>query len=130
MDIYSTRTESIELTEEQARDIEKDIAAQAEDSGFVEEAIDYLTYMAMETDGFENLDGVEIVNYSIEAGEASPKAARAGRASSYENGIKTQNVSASIKAGKNVLEHFEEGDGLRAELKLEFEREIEIANGN
>ncbi len=130
MDIYSTRTESIDLTEEEAQNIEREIVSQAEASGFVDEAIDYLTYMAMETDGFEKLDGVEIVNYSVQSGEASPKAARSGRVASYENGIKTQNVSASIKAGKNVLEHFEDGDGLRAELKLEFEREIEIANGS
>ena len=132
MDIYHTRTESVEMTPSEISAMEADIVAQAEESGFIDEAMDYLTYMALTGEDLENMDGVEIVNYSVQYSDPASPAMRAFSAKDWnrEWEIKKQNVSASIKVGKGVLEHFEESDGLRAELKLEFEKEIEIANGN
>lgn len=132
MDIYHTRTESVDMTPSEISAMEADIVAQAEESGFIDEAMDYLTYMALTGEDLENMDGVEIVNYSVQYRDPASPAMLAFSAKDRNRAweIKKRNVSASIKVGKGVLEHFEESDGLRAELKLEFEKEIEIANGN
>ena len=65
MDLYSTRDEEIELTAAQRAEIEDDMVRQARESGFAEQAAQYLTELALETDGFQELSDMGLSSYSI-----------------------------------------------------------------
>lgn len=122
MDIYQTRTEAISLSDSEVAAMEADIARQAWESGFVDEAVVYLSNMALETDGFQDLpDDTELTSVMVRS--SGPISLAAARKSSVE--ITEKKVDAKIKVGPNALEHFKDGaGGLRAELTLTFEMEI------
>lgn len=65
MDLYSTRDEEIELTAAQRAEIGDDMVRQARESGFAEQAAQYLTELALETDGFQELSDMGLSSYSI-----------------------------------------------------------------
>ena len=131
MDIYNEREEKVELTGEEIREIEADMEMQAINSGFADEAAEYLVALAMETDGFQELSGdMDLKSYNITLNDGTPlkdgeMALMAG--SSAE--ITEKKVEATVAAGK-VLQHFEGKYGVRAELSMTFKVEYDVGNGN
>lgn len=131
MDLYSTRDEQIELTDKQARAIEDDMVKQARESGFAEQAVQYLTELALETDGFQELSDMGLSSYSITA-DGVP--VQDGGIALY--GASTRpildkdhiNISATVNVGS--LKHFADRYGIRAELSIEFSTTVEGKNGN
>ena len=123
MDIYNTRTEEIEMTDAEIAAMETDIEQQAIDSGFVEQAVSYLSAMALETDGFQTMsEDMNLMSLTVISDEPVPFAASRAKGSVE---ITEKKVDAKIKLGSNALEHFEDGaGGMRAELILTFEMEI------
>ena len=126
MDLYSTRNEKVELTAAQKAEIEAGMERQAIESGFVEEASQYLAALAMETDGFRELSDdldMDLSSYSITYDDGTPvgegdMALMAGKAK-----ITEKKVEATIAAGK-VLQHFDGSYGVRAELAIRFKIEV------
>ena len=126
MDLYSTRNEEIELSSAQRAEIEADMERQAIESGFVEEASQYLAALAMETDGFRELSDdldMDLSSYSITYADGTPvsegdMALMAGRAQ-----ITEKTVEATVAAGY-VLQHFDGSSGVRAELAIRFKVDV------
>ena len=126
MDLYTTRNEKVELSDEQRAEIEADMERQAIESGFVEEASQYLAALAMETDGFRELSDdldMDLSSYSITYADGTPvsegdMALMAGRAQ-----ITEKTVEATVAAGY-VLQHFDGSSGVRAELAIRFKVDV------
>lgn len=125
MDIYNSRTEKIDLSEAEIAELEADIERQAKESGFVENAVDYLAEMALETEGFTELSKtMNLKSVSISKREVPLVTANSGGKSGGKAEITKKEIEARISVGDSVLEHFEESGGMRAELTLSFEMEI------
>ena len=131
MDVYQTREEKApELTARQIRSMEADMERQALESGFAEQAAQYLAGLAVETDGFRELSDdldMDLASYSLTYADGTPvqqgdMALMAGgnRVLFDKNKLK---VEAKINAGS--LTHFDGSYGLRAELTVSFTVEIE-----
>lgn len=125
MDMYSRRNGEIELTDEEMEQIAKDIKEQAEESGFLTEAGDYLVALAIETDGFrelsEDLD-MDLESYDIHLADAQPDGNGENMllmGSDTEVSIKNINVNAKVLSDKNKMVHFNR-KGLRVELGMDL----------
>lgn len=129
MDIYSERTENIELSQSQIAQVEADIERQAIESGFVDEAANYLMALAEETDGFQELSESARVRITARTADGTPVplSALAWEGNDWEWGADDKKVEAHITKD---LDHFEDSNGLRAELKLTFSAEKDLGNGN
>lgn len=122
MDLYNTRQEQVELTQQQKAEIEQSIEAQAMESGFVEEASRYLAALALETDGFRELSDdldMELSAYSVTYADGTPVEPGEMALMSGKARITDKKVEATVAAG-HVLQHFEDGWGVRVELALDF----------
>ena len=123
MDLYSTRNEKIELTQEQIDAIEKDMETQAIESGFVEEAAQYLTELAVQTEGFQELSddlAADMKSYSVTYADGTPVGSDMSLMAANHMNITGKHVSAKVAAGK-VLQHFDSGSwGVRVELTISF----------
>lgn len=122
MDLYNTRQEQVELTQQQKAEIEQSIEAQAMESGFVEEASQYLAALALETDGFRELSDdldMELSAYSVTYADGTPVEPGEMALMSGKAKITDKKVEATVAAG-HVLQHFEDGWGVRVELALGF----------
>lgn len=122
MDLYNTRQEQVELTQQQKAEIEQSIEAQAMESGFVEEASRYLAALALETDGFRELSDdldMELSAYSVTYADGTPVEPGEMALMSGKARITDKKVEATVAAG-HVLQHFEDGWGVRVELALGF----------
>ena len=121
MDVFQTRTETPELSDEQIEEIKAQVYNDAMNSGFIEESADYLVNLYVSTNGLETMpDGTTVRYY--------PKMrayARSGGSGLYYEVTKCE-AKPDIKVGQGVLEHFEESDGIRVELILSFEVEFTI----
>lgn len=115
MDLYKTRNQEIKLDEETENNLSQSIKKQAEDSGFIDEAIDYLSGLAIETEGFQSLTSASQLEYVKNAGEKR---------------FKVTKTSAKAKIKSGDLTHFEKKKGVRAELVLSFEAEVDLGNDN
>ena len=122
MDLYTTRHEQVELTQEQTAEIEQGIETQAMESGFVEEASRYLAALAMETDGFRELSDdldMDLAAYSVVYADGTPVEPGEMALMSGKAEITDKKVEATVAAG-HVLQHLEEGWGVRVELAVGF----------
>ena len=122
MDLYNTRQEQVELTQQQKAEIEQSIEVQAMESGFVEEASRYLAALALETDGFRELSDdldMELSAYSVTYADGTPVEPGEMALMSGKARITDKKVEATVAAG-HVLQHFEDGWGVRVELALGF----------
>lgn len=122
MDLYNTRQEQVELTQQQKAEIERSIETQAMESGFVEEASRYLAALALETDGFRELSDdldMELSAYSVTYADGTPVEPGEMALMSGKAKITDKKVEATVAAG-HVLQHFEDGWGVRVELALGF----------
>lgn len=128
MDLYTEENREIRLTDEQISEIEQDILLQAEESGFVDEAAQYLTTLALETDGFRELAGdfdIQSCTITFADGRAvgdnnlSLLAADSGRAK-----ITKKEIKPTVHVGK--LDHFENNMGIRIELNMELEITVDL----
>lgn len=117
MDLYSTREEKIELSETQAQAIARDMENQAVESGFVEEASQYLAQLALETDGFRELSDGE--PWGLSACAVTDGAENIALFAGRRAEIVDKKVDAKVAAGK-VLQHFDGSYGIRAELAMTF----------
>ncbi len=131
MDLYETRNQSIDQDDKVIKEIENELVTQAIESGFVDQAAEYLTALALETDGFQELSGdMDLSSYTITFEDGTPvdedtmELMAGSRAK-----ITEKDVVANVMAGP-VLQHFEDGTGLRAELVLKFEVEVDCNNDN
>ena len=121
MDIFQTRTNTPELSDEQTAEIVKQVYSDAINSGFVEEAADYLVNLYVSTSGLAAMPDGTTVRYT-------PKMrsyARSGGSGLYYEITKCE-AEPDIKIGEGVLKHFEESDGIRVELVLSFEVEFTL----
>jgi len=131
MDLYDTRNQAIVQDDKKIEEMENEMVRQAIESGFVDEAAEYLAALALETDGFERMDGdMDLSSYSITFEDGTPvdeetMALMAGNKAE----ITKKEVAANIMAGP-VLQHFEDSTGLRAELGMEFTVEVDLGNDN
>ena len=132
MDLYSTRDEEIELTAAQRAEIEDDMVRQARESGFAEQAAQYLTELALETDGFQKLSDMGLSSYSItDADGALVQSCDLTLYSAVSRPLLDKdhiNISATVNVGS--LKHFADRYGIRAELSIEFSTTVEGKNGN
>ncbi len=123
MDINNSRNADIELTDEQIKLISKEIRQQAYDSGFLNEAAEYLVALAIETDGFKEMSDdldFDLESYNIKLADASAVKTE-GDMSLMGSGIKAEIQKPEIEveiASGNCLEHFENGNGLRVSLNM------------
>ena len=125
MDIYGSRNEEIELTEEEKQQIESGMVEQAISSGFVEEAAQYLTALAIETDGFQELSDdldMDLSSYSITFEDGTPVDPETMDLMAVKARITERHVDANLLVG--TLNHIQGGDGIRAELVMTFKVEI------
>lgn len=127
MDIYSSRNEEIELSESEIEQIQNEMERQALASGFVDEAAEYLTALALETDGFKELSDdldLDLSSYRIsfaDGRELQPGDVELMAGSNAR--ITKMTVQAAVVPGKS-LQHFEGKSGVRAELSVKFEVEV------
>ena len=131
MDVYQTREEKApELTARQIRSMEADMERQALESGFAEQAAQYLAGLAVETDGFRELSDdldMDLASYSLTYADGTP--VQQGDMALMASGNRVLfdkdklKVEAQINAGS--LTHFDGSYGLRAELTVSFTVEIE-----
>lgn len=132
MDLYSTRDEEIELTAAQRAEIEDDMVRQARESGFAEQAAQYLTELALETDGFQELSDMGLSSYSItDADGALVQSCDLTLYSAVSRPLLDKDhidISATVNVGS--LKHFADRYGIRAELSIEFSTTVEGKNGN
>ena len=132
MDLYSTRDEEIELTGAQARAIEDDMVQQARESGFAEQAAQYLTELALETDGFQELSDMGLSSYSIT--DADGALVQSSDLTLYSAAsrplLDKDHISISATVNVGSLQHFADRYGIRAELSIEFSTSVEGKNGN
>ena len=132
MDLYSTRDEEIELTAAQRAEIEDDMVRQARESGFAEQAAQYLTELALKTDGFQELSDMGLSSYSItDADGALVQSCDLTLYSAVSRPLLDKdhiNISATVNVGS--LKHFADRYGIRAELSIEFSTTVEGKNGN
>ncbi len=127
MDLYSTRDQEIELTEAEIQAITSDIERQAMDSGFADEAAAYLTDLALQTDGFQELSDAAAVQAATWSARNVRSNAQKGQVATYASTqkaeIKNLNVQATMAAGK-CLQHFDGRTGVRVELSVTFNVEV------
>ena len=131
MNIYTTREEEVDLSGTEIAQIETDMENQALQSGFVGEAAQYLTALALETDGFKNLSGdMDLKSYSITMADNTPLTkGEMMLMSGSRSEITKQEISATVAAGK-VLQHFDGSTGIRAELAMIFTVEVSPVSGS
>ena len=132
MDVYTTREVDVpDLTDEQIEEMAADMERQARESGFAEEAAQYLTSLAVQTDGFRQLsDDVGLTSYAATYTDGTPVqqsdiALYSGGSASILDKDKLQ-IKANINAGSLV--HFDGSYGLRAELTMSFTVEVQSKN--
>lgn len=130
--LYSTRDEEIELTAAQRAEIGDYMVRQARESGFAEQAAQYLTELALETDGFQELSDMGLSSYSItDADGALVQSCDLTLYSAVSRPLLDKdhiNISATVNVGS--LKHFADRYGIRAELSIEFSTTVEGKNGN
>ena len=132
MDLYHTENREIELTPQQRAGIEGDLLAQAADSGFIDEAAEYLTALALETDGFRELaDGFDLESFTMTYDDGTPVSRQELSMVSYASGsnvnITKKEISPKVSVGK--LDHFD-GRGVTAALEMTLEIEVGVGGGN
>ena len=122
----------LELTAAQRAEIEDDMVRQARESGFAEQAAQYLTELALETDGFQELSDMGLSSYSItDADGALVQSCDLTLYSAVSRPLLDKdhiNISATVNVGS--LKHFADRYGIRAELSIEFSTTVEGKNGN
>ena len=120
MDLYHTRTQTPELSDSQIEAIEQQVYNDAINSGFVEEAAEYLVNLYVSTNGLETMPNGTRVTYSPKMRSYST------RSSGVYYEITKCEAKPDIKMGEGVLKHFEESNGIRVELILSFEIEFTV----
>ena len=133
MDLYHTENREIALTDAEIQQIEQDMVAQARNSGFIDEAAEYLTSLALETDGFQELaDGFELESFTMTYAHGTPASRQALSRAAARAGsrveITTKEVKPHVKVGE--LDHFDDGRGIAAELEMTLEFTVDIGNNN
>lgn len=96
--------------------VEREIEAQAESSGFVEDASQYLAGLALTTGNFENVGGVPGMQGFNAVANASPAMIRAAAA---KNNVELKNKSVSAKLGSKLS--YLSGSGVRCDLTMRFD---------
>lgn len=134
MDAYGTKSKDIEISDEDKERIEKEIEKQAWNSGFAEEAAQYLAALAMETDGFKALSrDMDLKSYSftLEDGTALNES---GMKLMDSSKVKIEGLEVNANITRN-LKHFDGSSGIRVALNVSFtitvapesENQIEIS---
>lgn len=135
MDLYHTENREIQLTDAEIQGIKRDMVTQATESGFIDEAAEYLTALALETDGFQELaDGFDLESFTMTYADGTPVNRQdlslvsyaPGRAGNRVN-ITKKEITPKVSIGK--LDHFD-GRGVTAELEMTLEIEVGIGGGN
>ncbi len=122
MDLYNTRNADIDLSEEEIRKMEEDIKQQAKASGFLDEAAEYLVALALETDGYKELDDdfdLDLESYNIKFADASGEESldslqMMGATASLKK--EDTDIYVNIKPGK--LNHYKGQNGISVELGM------------
>ncbi len=129
MDLFTTRNEEIQMTSDRIEELEEDMLAQATESGFVEEAARYLTALAIETDGFQELSedaDLDLSSYYIAFEDGTPVDENALELMAVKAEITEQEIKPNIIVGN--LTHFEDQRGIRGEIEMKFT--VEVGEGD
>ena len=129
MDLFTTRNEEIQMTSDKIEELEEDMLAQATESGFVEEAARYLTALAIETDGFQELSDdadLDFSSYYIAFEDGTPVDENALELMAVKAEITEQEIKPNIIIGN--LTHFEDQKGIRGEIEMKFT--VEVGEGD
>lgn len=125
MDVYETDNISGDalLEDVDRTELENSIARQAENSGFVEEASQFLADTALQTDSFSEFDSdPSMTSFSVTGGEGLPLRQngllRGANGENWKVEITKKSVNASIGTR---LQHFKGLSGVRAELTVGIE---------
>lgn len=129
MDVFTKRNGEINLTDEEKEALEEEIKRQAEESGFLTEAGNYLVALALETNGFkemsEDLD-FDLGSYNIHLEDAVVDA-NGDKMLLMDNKSKVniRNIGGDVilLTGKKNMKHYNK-DGLRFELGLILDLEF------
>ncbi len=134
MDLYSREAQDITMTVEEKDRLEGSIRTQAIESGFVDEAAAYLTALALETDGFQELAGdtdFDLQAYSIQNEDGS--AVTEDQLSLMAGGKVTTatDVTVDISFGPGALSNLTDMDGQESDsgIRVELVMDLEITIG-
>lgn len=128
MEMYGSRNLEFTFTEEELGNIEEEIEQQAFESGFLDEAAEYLVALAVETDGFtelsEDLD-LDLSSYNICFADGTPLDEDSMRLMEDEVNIHVEEKDVKANITPTVsLTHFENKPGVRMQLDAHFKIRI------
>lgn len=126
LEMAYSRVVDVEASDDEIAEMESEIVTQAEESGFVDEAVDYIANVAQQTNGFEELSK----EFEVAVLEGDPKQLAelnaqmltADSSSSWKCDIKKKDVNATVKFG-DKLSHYKDKKGVYAVLNIAFEAE-------
>lgn len=121
MDLYTTQAQDFTLTQAQIREIEESVAEQAEASGFMDEAAEYLTALALETDGFQELAGdFDLESFTASYADGTPAELSAVSILYGAGGATIEEKTVKPKVSLGNLDNLEGSRGLLIELELKL----------
>lgn len=122
MTVYSTEKMDIALDDATAHSIEQEIEQQAIDSGFAEEAANYLATVALGTEELQSLTGdmgLQTMSLTTQTGAVVPQSEISLFAASNRVSVGKPSVVANISRS---LQHLTGGsNGVRAQLEVSFD---------
>ncbi|NMA65572.1 MAG: hypothetical protein GX957_04930 [Clostridiaceae bacterium] len=119
MDAYGTKNKEIEISNEEKEYLEKKIEKQAWESGFAHEAAQYLSALALETDGFKTLSnnmGLKSYSFTMEDDTVLKNNSLTAKDSPK---VKVEGLDVNANISKD-LKHFDGSSGIRVALNLSF----------
>ena len=119
MDLYHTRANTPDLSDDQLDDIALQLCNDAMNSGFMNEAANYLVNLYISTNGLETMPNGTVLTYT-------PQTLSTTRSGGVYYEITKIEAAPDIKIGEGVLKHFEDSNGIRVELVLSFEIEFTL----
>lgn len=123
MDLYAERNDEINLTDEEIEQITSEIKEQAYESGFIDDASNYLVALAMETDGFKELSAdfdLDLDSYKFKISDLTTSSTGDEMLLMDSSTSVSRNyvdVDVRLRPGTN-LEHIVGKNGLYLELGL------------
>ena len=139
MDLYSTHTKKIELTDEEKKEFESSVEQEIMESNYIETALETMSLMAAESDSLDEL------NAKLSSSNAVSFALTADNATSTTDVFKAlEKLKKDTQWKKDVLKdtkvqvqwllpgktHFKEAECIGVQVSLEYEKKLELNEGN
>lgn len=139
MDLYSTHTKKIELTDEEKKEFESSVEQEIMESNYIETALETMSLMAAESDSLDEL------NAKLSSSNAVSFALTADNATSTTDVFKAlEKLKKDTQWKKDVLKdtkvqvqwllpgktHFKKAECIGVQVSLEYEKKLELNEGN